>query len=196
MSDPFDVLRTPIVPVAPDPGFTAALRHRLTIALSEGDEGGEMTGTSIPETPATVVGSRPTLSAYLAVDDAHRALDWYTSVFGGRVGETVEMPDGRLGHAEVHIGNAVLMLADEFEEIDFRSPRSRGGTTVSIVVDGDDVDATTAAAAALGATVERPPADMPYGFRAASVVDPFGHRWLIEAPLDGPPRAAAAPEDA
>ena len=146
-------------------------------------------------TAAAPAAARPSLSPYLAVADARAAVAWYAAVFGGTLGETVEMPDGRLGHAEVHIGSAVLMLADEFPEMGLVGPVSRGGTTVSLVLDVADVDATTAAAVEQGATVEREPTDMPYGFRAAAVVDPFGHRWLIEAPLGAPapvPTPAAA----
>ncbi len=85
------------------------------------------------------------------------------------------------------------MMSDEFPEMGLLAPGARGGTTVSLVLDVADVDATTAAAAERGATVEREPADMPYGFRAAAVVDPFGHRWLIEAPLaDSAPAAVVS----
>jgi uncharacterized glyoxalase superfamily protein PhnB len=193
--DPLDALHQPLAPLAPDPAFAAQLRHRIATALTGGDDqGGPMTTTDTNEATtaaATAAVRRPTLSPYLAVADARAAVAWYVEVFGGVAGETVEMPDGRLGHAEVRIGDATLMLADEFPEMNLLAPTSRGGTTVSVVVDVADVDATTDTARDAGATVEREPADMPYGFRAAGIIDPFGHRWLVEAPLAG--AAVAAP---
>jgi len=200
MSDPLDALHLPLVPLAPDPGFAARLRHQIATALAEGDDrGAPMTTdlTSPASEPVTAAAApvpprRPTLSPYLAVADARAAVAWYVDVFGGVTGETVEMPDGRLGHAEIHIGDSTLMLADEFPELDLLAPPNRGGTTVSVVVDVADVDATTELARASGASVEREPTDMPYGYRAAAIVDPFGHRWLVEAPLATPAAAPAA----
>jgi uncharacterized glyoxalase superfamily protein PhnB len=194
-TDPLEVLRLPSVPLAPDPVFAARLRARLATALDPTSSGGPtMTQTQTDAPIAAAMATRPSLSPYLVVADARAAVAWYEEVFGGTLGETVEMPDGRLGHAEVHIGAAVLMLADEFPEMGLLAPAARGGTTVSLVLDVADVDVTTAAAVEQGATVEREPTDMPYGFRAAALVDPFGHRWLIEAPLDAPAPVSAAAE--
>ena len=164
MTDPFDVLRLPTTPLAPDPEFAARLRSELARALAEGDDrGAEMTTTDTPASSTTPVptGStgRPTLSPYLAVSDGRRAVEWYVQVFGGVLGETVEMPDGRLGHAEIRIGNATLMLADEFPEIGHASPETRGGTTVTVVIDVADVDDVTRTAKSAGATVENEPAE-------------------------------------
>jgi uncharacterized glyoxalase superfamily protein PhnB len=192
MTDPLDALRLPVVPVAPDPGFARDLRARLARALTDLDRGGAMTPTdATTTTPVGGTARRPSLSAYLAVDGAREAARWYVEVFDGRLGEVVEMPDGRLGHAEVHIGDSVLLMADEFPEMGLLGPRARGGTTVSLVVDVADVDRTAARAVEAGAVVEREPDDMPYGFRAAAVADPFGHRWLIEGPLSTDLDAAA-----
>ena len=106
----------------------------------------ETAAATTPTTPVqTGVTGRPTLSPYLAVSDARRAVEWYVRVFSGVLGETVEMPDGRLGHAEIRIGNATLMLADEFPEIGHASPVTRGGTTVTVVIDVADVDARSPA---------------------------------------------------
>jgi uncharacterized glyoxalase superfamily protein PhnB len=198
-NDPLEALRLPATPLAPDPSFAARLRARLATALDPTTSGGSTMPTQT-DSPATtgaeavvaVPGRRPTLSPYLAVADARRAVGWYSDVFGGRLGEMVEMPDGRLGHAEILIGDATLMLADEFPEQGHVGPLARGGTSVSIVIDVDDVDVTTERAAQAGATVERQPEDMPYGFRTAAVLDPFGHRWLIEAPLTPPDPVTAA----
>jgi uncharacterized glyoxalase superfamily protein PhnB len=197
MTDPFDVLRLPATPLAPDPAFAARLRARLATALDATPGGPTMptqtdpAATTATDAVAAVPGRRPALSPYLVVADGHAALAWYEAVFGGVRGESVEMPDGRLGHAELIVSGSVLMLADEFPEMGLLAPGARGGTTVSLVLDVADVDATAALAVEQGATVEREPADMPYGFRAAAVVDPFGHRWLIEAPLATEAGAAA-----
>ena len=188
MTDPFDALRLPPTPLAPDPEFTAQLRSRLVRALAEGDDpGGTMTTTDTASTSTASSNARPTggptLSPYLMVSDARRAFAWYADIFDGEQGDTVEMDDGRLGHAEIRIGGSTLMLADEFPETGMLAPTSTGATTVSIHVEVPDVDATTRRAADAGATVEREPADAPYGFRGSAVLDPFGHRWLIQTPL-------------
>ena len=110
MTDPFDALREPVRPADPDPGFAAELRERLRRAVLNG---GEMTTT---EAPASA--QLHSLTPYLAVSDARRALDFYVEVFGAtRRGDPIVMSDGRIGHAELAIGDSVLMLAEEFEEI-------------------------------------------------------------------------------
>jgi len=93
-------------------------------------------------------------------------------------GEPVEMPDGRLGHAEVALGDSVVMLADEFPEMGLLSPAGRGGTTVSLRLEVTDPDAVVERALAHGARLERAVADHPYG-RNGVVVDPSGHRWMV-----------------
>ncbi|MDQ6874746.1 MAG: VOC family protein [Actinomycetota bacterium] len=143
----------------------------------------------MPETNATTVpaAGRLTLTPYLAVDDARRALDWYADVFDGRPeGQPTVMPDGRIGHAELIIGNAPLMLADEHPELGLLGPKARGGTSQSIVMEVPDVEATVRRAVAAGAELTRPVADQPYG-RNAVITDPFGHRWLVTTSA---PRAA------
>lgn len=131
-----------------------------------------MTGT--PTDTDTTWG--PTLSPYLLVTDAPRALDWYGEVFGARRrGEVYVMPDGSVGHAELVIGDAVLMLAEGPGEAPSAPPRH------AVHVRVPDVDDTVRRAAAGGASVEREPADQPYG-RVAAIVDPFGHRWLLNQP--------------
>ncbi|HVX70567.1 MAG TPA: glyoxalase, partial [Mycobacteriales bacterium] len=101
MADPLEALRRPIVPLDPDPSFAARLRSRLTRALMEGD-------------PVTAVVTEQTLVPYLAVHDAHAALDWYADVFGAEVvGAPIVMPDGRIGHAEIIVAGATIYLADD-----------------------------------------------------------------------------------
>lgn len=147
-------------------------------------------GASVPSGGASASGReerstsvRPgALTPYLTVDDARRALDWYVEVFAAtRRGEPVTMPDGRIGHAELTVAGAVLMLADESPDLGLLGPRARGGPSQSLVLEVADVDATVRRAVAAGALLSRPAADNPHG-RNAVVVDPFGHRWLVSSP--------------
>ena len=136
------------------------------------------------ETPAHTLGS------YIAVNDARSALDFYQRAFGARRrGEPIVMEDGRIGHAELAIGDSVLMLADEFAEIGMLSPRTRGGPSQSLylrVSEPAAVDETVRDAVEAGARLERPAADQYYG-RNAVVVDPSGHRWMIaSSPTSAP----------
>lgn len=119
------------------------------------------------------------VTPYLVVKDAARALDFYVRAFGAV--ELMRMPqeDGRIGHAEIRIGDSRVMLADEFPEIGARSPESIGGSPVTIMLYVDDVDATVARAVSAGAKLTRPVADQFYGDRSGAVTDPFGHVWFV-----------------
>lgn len=117
--------------------------------------------------------------AYLTVDDAAKAIDFYTRAFGAREKFRLSEPGGRVGHAELDFGGTTIMLADAFPEFGLRSPKAVGGTPVSIHLHVDDADATIHRAVEAGATLEREPSDAFYGERGGSVFDPFGHRWLI-----------------
>ncbi|WP_119730956.1 VOC family protein [Thermomonospora amylolytica] len=192
-ADPFEALREPVRPVDPDPIFAERLRERLRRALLEPTGGIMTTGTIIdrPAGAATGEARLHTLNAYLTVDDARRALEWYPRAFGARVlGEPTVMPDGRIGHAELAVGDSVFMLADEWPELALAGPRARGGASVSLYLRVPDVDAVVDRAVREGATLDRPVADAPYG-RNGVVYDPFGHRWMIITPA--PEEAAAGP---
>jgi len=123
------------------------------------------------------------------VSDARRAMDWYVEVFGAqRRGEPHVNADGTIGHAEVGLGDAVLMFAeasDLWPDVPVRAPDSPATFSHSLHLEVDDVDASTERARRSGAAVEREPADQPYG-RASVIVDPFGHRWIL---LRRPPQA-------
>ncbi len=126
------------------------------------------------------------LAPYLAVADARGALDWYTHVFAAeRRGEPYVMEDGRVGHAELAIGDSVLMLADEYPELGLRGPKAHGGVSVSLALKVPDVDATVELALARGADLVYPVSDEDYGRRGA-ITDPYGHRWLISAAVPSP----------
>jgi PhnB protein len=119
------------------------------------------------------------LFAYLHVGDASRAIDFYTRAFGAREKFRLTEPSGRIGHAELEFGGAILMLADEFPECGVRGPVAIGGTSVTIHIHVDDADALIERAVEAGATLERPARDEFYGERSGCVLDPFGHRWNI-----------------
>jgi uncharacterized glyoxalase superfamily protein PhnB len=129
----------------------------------------------MPATRAT--GS--TLTPYLAVRDARSAIDWYTSVFRATaVGEPILDPGGRVGHAELVVFGGRLFLSDAHEEIGVVAPVPGAGWNVTIHASVDGADAIYKLAVHQGAAGERPAADTPYG-RIAVLVDPFGHRWML-----------------
>ena len=181
MTDPLDALRVGPGPVDPDPAFAAALRARIERALLEPLED---TVTSTVTTPADETGTANrlhTLTPYLVAVDARASVEFYVAAFGAtRRGAPIVMPDGRVGHVEVALGDSVLMLADEFPEMGLRAPVNRGGPSQSLRLETSDPDGVVAAAVAAGAVLERPVADSPYG-RGGVVDDLDGHRWMVSS---------------
>lgn len=121
---------------------------------------------------------------YLCVQGAARAIDFYIEAFGARESMRMPQPDGRIGHAEIRIGSAPIMLADELPEIGFRSPKTFGGSSVNLLVYVENVDALAARAEAAGATIKRPVADQFYGDRVVVLEDPFGHSWSFATHIE------------
>ncbi len=119
------------------------------------------------------------VTPYLCCRDAARALAFYREAFGAVETMRLAEPGGRIGHAEMTIDGATIMLSDEYPEVDIRSPQALGGTPVMVHLIVADVDAVAARAVAAGATLERPVADQFYGDRSGQLRDPFGHRWSI-----------------
>ena len=119
------------------------------------------------------------VTPYLMVRDAARAIAFYRTAFGAQEVMRLAAPNGSIAHAEVKIGDSHVMLADEVPDRGFVGPQSLGGAGVSLLLYVDDVDATFAQAVAAGATVRRPLADQFYGDRVGTLVDPFGHVWSI-----------------
>jgi len=120
-----------------------------------------------------------TVTPYLHVKDASRAIDFYKRAFGASEKVRMPMSDGRIGHAELQIGNSMIMLADEFPERNVKGPQSLGGTAVGLCLYVEDCDSLFNQAVAAGAKVDRPLADQFYGDRSGTVIDPFGHQWSI-----------------
>jgi PhnB protein len=116
---------------------------------------------------------------YHNIKGAADAIDYDTRVFGATVQYRKSMPNGAIGHAELRIGDALFMLADEFAEMDVRGPKSIGGTSFSTYVYVDDVDALAKRAIEAGVKVLRPVENQFYGDRSIHFEDPFGHRWCF-----------------
>ncbi|MER7538552.1 VOC family protein [Streptomyces sp. NPDC097704] len=126
----------------------------------------------------------PRVTPYLCVDGAAEAIDFYVSVLGATERMRMPAPDGRIGHAELELGNGLVMLADEFPDMGFRSPKSVGGTPITLHVYVEDVDAVFAAALARGAEELSPVKNEFYGDRTGQIEDPFGHRWNISTHVE------------
>ncbi|MEU9254387.1 VOC family protein [Streptomyces sp. NPDC048270] len=129
----------------------------------------------------------PRVTPYLCTDGAAAAIDFYVAVLGARELMRMPAPGGKIGHAELELGNSVVMLADEYPEMGFRSPKSVGGTPVTLHVYVEDVDTVFAAALARGATELRPVRDEFYGDRTGQFLDPFGHRWSVATHVEDVP---------
>ena len=124
------------------------------------------------------------VTPYLCVSDAARAIEFYKAAFGATEVGRMEAPGGRIGHAEIKIGDSHVMLADEFPEINFRSPQTLGGPSAQFMIYVEDVDARVEQAVAAGAKLVRPVKDQFYGDRSGGVEDPFGHFWYISTHIE------------
>jgi PhnB protein len=133
-----------------------------------------------------------TVTPYLAVDDATEAIVYYTNAFGAKERVRMETPDGKVGHAELEIGDSLVMLSDPFPQASTKPPNELGGTSVSVFMYVEDVDAVVKQAVDAGATVTMEVADQFWGDRFGSVKDPFGHLWSIATHVeDVPPEEMA-----
>jgi PhnB protein len=119
------------------------------------------------------------VTPYLLIAGASDAIAFYVNAFGATEVLRLVSPDGRIGHAEIRIGNSHVMIADEHPEMDFLGPQSRGGTTVSLLIYVEDVDAVFAKVIEAGATELRPLCDQFYGDRSGTITDPWGHVWSV-----------------
>jgi PhnB protein len=126
----------------------------------------------------------PRVSAYLTVDGAAAAIDFYESVLGATERGRMPGPDGRIGHAELNIGDSLIMLSDAFPDMGVRDPKDIGGTPVTLSVYVEDVDDVFARALAAGASEQRPVQNQFYGDRSGQFVDPWGHRWNVASRVE------------
>jgi PhnB protein len=135
----------------------------------------------------------PRVTPYLIIDGAGAAIDFYRSVLGARERMRMPAPDGRVGHAELEIGDSLIMLADEFPEMEARGPKAVGGTPVSLHVYVEDADGVFDRAIQAGARALQAVEDKFYGDRSGQFEDPFGHHWSVATHVeDVPPDEMAA----
>ena len=120
-----------------------------------------------------------TVTPHLAVDDATAAIEFYKRAFGATERSRMPSPDGKIAHAELEIGDSLIMLADPFPQAQTKPPKELGGTTGGVFLYVEDVDAAFQQATDAGATVTMAPEDMFWGDRFGSLMDPFGHHWSL-----------------
>lgn len=140
----------------------------------------------MPETNA----KRAPLSPYICVRGAGEAIDFYVTAFGAVEAYRLVEPDGKVGHAELHFGDSVLMVSDEYPDFGVRAPGAFGGSPVALTLAVADCDAAALRAVSAGATLLRPAKDEFHGNRSAMVACPFGYRWTLTAEI-----AAVSPEE-
>ena len=129
----------------------------------------------------------PQVTPYLCVDGAAAAIDFYSEVFGATERMRMPSPGGKIGHAELQIGDSLIMLADEHPEMGIRGPKAIGGTPVTISLYVDDADRVFERAVEKGATATRPVEDQFYGDRMGQFEDPFGHKWSVATHVEDVP---------
>ena len=129
----------------------------------------------------------PRVTPYLAVAGASDAIDFYSKVFGATERMRMAGPDGKVGHAELELGDSLIMLADEYPDMGHRGPKAIGGTPVTISIYVEDVDDVFAPALKEGAAELRPVENQFYGDRAGQFEDPFGHRWSVATHVEDVP---------
>jgi PhnB protein len=134
---------------------------------------------TMPNKVKPVPDGHRTVAPYLAIKNAASALEFYKKAFGAIETYKLIIPDGRVGHAEIRLGDSLIMIADEFPEFGGKAPESLGGSPVSIHLYVEDVDAFVKKAVAAGARELKPVADQFYGDRSGQLQDPFGHLWWV-----------------
>jgi len=195
MADPFEVLRAPIEPVMPDIDFANRLRARIERALTlpkgvtvsdldldldleQPMESGVAARAGVGQAGDPLI-RHAVITPYLSVDGAAEAVEWYAAAFGAVPrSEPIIMPDGRVGHAEIVIGGALIMLADAFPEIGFLAPSEGHPGSVTLHLAVDDVEGVIGRAVSVGAELVGPVREADYG-KSGSIRDPFGHKWQI-----------------
>ncbi len=179
----FDGLALPDERRAPRPSFARDLRRRVVDALDL-DEPPPPT-IDLPARRTRSSAMTPTVAVpYLTASDAAAAIDWYVAAFDAVEEFRVVDDAGRIGHAQFLVGEARFMLSDEYVDMGVVSPTTLGGTGTAIHLTVPDIDARFARAVAAGATSLGEPEDQPHGARHGTIVDPFGHRWMLSQDLE------------
>jgi PhnB protein len=138
----------------------------------------------MPNDVAPVPPGYHTVTPYLTVRNAVDALAFWTEAFGAKEVFRLVGPDGRIGHAEIRIGDSLVMVSDEYPDFGALGPASLGGSPVKFHLYVPDADAATARAVAAGASLLRPVETQPWGIRSGMVADPFGHSWFIATQVE------------
>ena len=133
----------------------------------------------MPHTVKPIPEGHRTVTPYLAIKNAAKALEFYKKAFDAREQYKLMVPDGRVGHAEIRLGDSIIMLSDEFPEYGGKAPEALGGSPVSLHLYVEDVDAFFKRALAAGAKERKPVMDQFYGDRSGQLEDPFGHLWWV-----------------
>lgn len=191
--DPFEALSQPIEPQELRPSFRRSLRNRLAadLGLDEDIPTIDLPGRNPMSTTQST--TRPTdataqvasvVTPYLTVSSGASAIEWYRNAFGAEEQIRVTDDQGRIGHAELLISGARIMLSDEHVELNVVGPATLGGTTIALHLQVADVDAMFARSVEAGATSLGDPEDQPHGARHGTLVDPFGHRWMLSTPIE------------
>jgi PhnB protein len=128
-----------------------------------------------------------TLTAVLAVEDASAAIDFYKQAFGAKERMRMDAPGGKIAHAELEIGDSLIMLSDPFPQSNVTPPNEAGTSTMSIFMYSEDVDAAIQQAVDAGATLTTPAEDMFWGDRFGTITDPYGHMWSISTHVEDIP---------
>ena len=134
--------------------------------------------------PKPIPDDYPQVTPYLCVDGAAAAIEFYAAVFGAEVRMQIPAPEDKIGHCELQIGSGLIMVSDEYAEMDVRGPITIGGTPVTISLYVDDVDSVVTTALAAGATLNREIQDQFYGDRSGQITDPWGHRWNVASHIE------------
>jgi PhnB protein len=134
--------------------------------------------------PALVPPGYHTVTPYLALRDAAAAIDFYRRAFGAQLTMKLDMPDGKIAHAEIRIGDSTLMMSEENPDWGSRSPLAMGGSPVFMMIYVPDVDAAFARALQAGAVEVKPVEDQFYGDRSGTLKDPFGYQWTLSTHVE------------
>ncbi len=124
------------------------------------------------------------VTPYMSLRDAVGAIEFYRRAFGAELVMKLDMPDGKIAHAELRIGDSIIMLSEESEEWGNKSPQTLGGSPMFLMIYVPDVDAAFAKAIAVGATEVRPVADQFYGDRSGTLKDPYGYQWTLSTHVE------------
>jgi PhnB protein len=186
VSDPFDIFTGADHPVDPRAEFAAELRNHLAGLLGLPTVSLPARKLTVTTTTTLTTTTTTNVTPYLTVHNGAAALTFYEEAFDAVTAMRVIVDEatGQLGHAEFRIGDAKFYLSDEFVAMGVVSPRTLGGTSVAMHVEVADVDATFAKAVASGATTISEPGDQPEGARRGTLLDPFGHRWMLSQTVE------------